>query len=265
MNDPFSKLLDEIRKEAESGGMHIFYGYLAEDGQHAAVHWNQENGGDWKKFLVCARTLGTQILYMNWAPFEQFEIDDAVSKLESELTGASDADKETQKLINQIRGFQPKVGLTCVIDLAFVANGVVHICQQTADWFDEFGDLIGEDQEEDEPEKKTPASKEVVDKWARMLASDSKYSTTREHEYLLEKLAGEEFSKLPTYEVLRRAEAIFQVDFKQAADAKLAEEIQELRSQGLNINAIAMKLGISRDRVSGLISAPPRKKNSFSC
>src|SRR6266478_4662692 len=125
MADTLSKTLDEIRKEAEGSGIRIFCGYLAEGNNVPAVHWNRENGGDWKKFFVCARTLGANILYVNWAPFEQFEIDDALEKLESEITEATD--EETKKVLSQVRAYQPKVGLTCVIDLAFVANGIVHI------------------------------------------------------------------------------------------------------------------------------------------
>jgi len=263
MNESLSKTLDEIRKEAEDSGMRIFYGYLVDEGHVPAVHWNRENGGDWKKFFVCARTLSANILYVNSALFEEFEIDDAVSKLESEIAEDDDEERETQKLLRQVRAFQPKVGLTCVIDLAFVASGIVHIYQQTADWFDEFRDLTGDDEDDDdETEQRRPIDKAVVNNWATTLASDPKYPTTKQHEYLLEKIAGDEFSKLPVYEILRRAETIFQVDFKLAAEEKLTDEIQGLRSKGFNINAIALKLGISRERVSALMPVNPRKRET---
>jgi len=262
MNDPLSKTLEEIHEEAKGSGMRIFYGYLAEHNKVPAVHWNRENGGDWKKFFVCGRTLSATILYVNWAPFEQFEVDDAMSKLESEIAEDDDEEEETKKLLTQVRAFQSKVGLTCVIDLAFVANGMVHIYQETADWFDEFGDLIGDNDDEGDTEERRPIDKAVVNKWAATLASDPKYATSKQREYLLEKIAGDEFSKLPLYEILRRAETIFQVEFKQGAEEKLSQEIQELRNQGLNMNAIALKLGISRDRVSGLVPAVPKKKDT---
>jgi len=149
--------------------------------------------------------------------------------------------------------------LTCIIDLAFVSNSVVHIYQETANWFDEFEELLPED-EDDEDEGRTSIDKAMVNKWALALASDPMYLTSKQREYLLEKLAGQEFSKLPTFEVLRRAETIFQADFRQVAEEKLSDEIRQLREQGLNLNAIALKLGISRDRVSGLVSAIPKKR-----
>lgn len=263
MNDPFSKKLEDIRQEAEDSGMRVFYGYLAEERSVPSVHWNSENGGDWKKFFACARTVSANILYLNWAPFEQFEIDDSIAELESRTAEVDEEDNETKKLVSQIKSFQSKVGMICVIDLAFVANGVVHIYQETADWFDEFGNLVADDEDGDgdKTAKARPVSKAVLDRWATALASHPTYPTIKQHEYLFEKIAGEEFPKLPVYDILRRAEAIFQVDFKQQADEKLAGEIKGLRDQGLNIHAIAMKLGIPKERVSGLVSLmTPRKK-----
>jgi hypothetical protein len=176
MNNPFSKKLEEIRKEAEGGGTRIFYGHLAEDSNVPTVHWNQENGGDWKKFLVCAKALSPKILYVSWAQFEQSQIDDAISKLESKITEDVEEDKETNKLLSQVRSFQSKVGLTYFIELVFIADAVVHIYEESTDWFDEFANLTNEDEDEDDQVEKTkPISKAVMDKWAAALASDPQY------------------------------------------------------------------------------------------
>ncbi|HXN65075.1 MAG TPA: hypothetical protein VN862_07050 [Candidatus Acidoferrales bacterium] len=253
MNDPLTEIIEEIRRAAVSDGVGIFYGYLADDNESVpTVHWNRANGGDWREFLRCAKTFNATILYLDWAPFEQSEIDEAVSKVESELNGEIAQDKEAAEILNQIQRFHAKVGSTCVIDLAFVANGTLHVYEQTSDWWEEFTNLVTVD--EGAEEQATRIGKYLVNKWATALAGDSKYSTSKQRGYLLEKLAGDEFQRLPVGEVLRRAEAIFVTDFKQAADEKLADEIRQLRAEGLNLNAIAMQLGISRDRVSGLLS-----------
>ncbi len=255
MDDALLKTVDDIRKVADQGGLKVFLGYLSEESKVPSVYWNRENGGDWRDFLVCARAVGAGILYLNWAPFEQFEIDDAVSALESRLAEGGEGADEERELLNKVRTFQSKVGLTCAIDLAFLANGVIHICQETTEWFDAFSDLTAEEEEDNEPRHKQPVSKEVVDKWARALASDPKYATSKDHEYLLEKVGGDELPKLPMYEILRRAETIYEADFKEAAEKELATEAKRLRDKGMNQSAIAIKLGISKDRVSGLLSA----------
>lgn len=260
MNDALSRTVEEIRQSAKSAGLRVFFGWLAEY-EGPTIHWNEDHGGDWKSFLECAKSLNAKIVYLNWAPFEQFQVDEAVSEMESELAeneGLDDETKTIRKRLNELGEFKAKVGLTCVIDLAFVADGAVHIYQKTADWFDEFEDLLPEDENDDESrEERKPTDRATVDRWATVLASDAKYMTCKgsgQREYLLERLAGEEFRKLPTYEILSRAETIFQVEFRQAAEETLSIEIRRLRDQGLNVNAIALKLGMSKDRVSGLLS-----------
>ncbi len=265
MNDPLSRTVEEIRQSAKSDGLCVFFGWLVE-GKLPTVHWNEAHGGNWKVFLECAKSLKAETIYLNWAPFEQFQVDDAVSEIESKLAEDEEADDETRTIerrLDQIGEFKTKVGLTCVIDLAFVADGVVHIYQKTADWFNEFESLVPQDADDEEQEETKPADKATINKWATMLASNPNFiacKDSRNREYLLEKISGDEFPKLPTYEILTRAETIFHVEFRQAAEAKLADEIRHLREEGLNVNAIALKLGMSRDRVSGLLSAHSSKR-----
>jgi len=262
MVDALSKTVEEIRQVAKKGDLRIFFGWLSEENHLPGVHWNIEHGGDWKGFLDCAKAVSATVIYLNWAPFEQFQVDEAVTEIEAKLAesdGSNDERKETQRLLAKVREFGAKVGLTCIIDIAFLSNHVVHLYQETADWFSEFEELLPEETD-DEPEARKSDDKATVDKWALALASDPRYFRSKEREYVLEKLAGNEFSKLPIFAVLRRAEIIFQEDFKDAAEQKLVEEVRQLREQGLNLNAIAHKLGLSRDRVSGLVSFISRKE-----
>jgi hypothetical protein len=260
MSDPLLTTVEEIRQVAKSDGLCVFFGWLVAE-RLPIVHWNEEHGGDWKVFLELAKTLKAKAVYLNWTPFEQFQVDDAVSETESKIADNNGLDDETQtlrELLDQIGKYKTKVGLVCVIDLAFVAEGISHIYQKTANWFGQFQDLLSKDADEEEEDSK-PANKALVNKWATILASDPKFiisKDSRGREYLLEKIAGEEFPKLPTSEILSRAEAIYQIDFRQAAETRIADEVRILREQGLNVNAIALKLGMSRDRVSGLL--PPR-------
>jgi len=257
MSDPLSKTLEAIREVAKDSSLQLFCGWLSENDKIPEVYWDKDNGGDWRNFLGCATAVNAKVLYLTWAPFEQFQVDEVVAELESELAereGREDGASETRELVGDARAFESKVGLTCIIELAFVANGVLHIYQENPGWFDEFEELLPEEDDQEAEERK-PTDKATVNKWAMVLAGDQKYIASKDREYLLEKLAGEEFPRLPVFEILSRAETIFQADFRQVAEEKLADEIRQLREQGLNLNAIALKVGISRDRVSGLMSA----------
>jgi hypothetical protein len=259
MNDPLSKTVEVICKDAKTSGLQVFYGFLPDQSKVPTVHWDSEHGGDWKQFVACAKAFDARVLYVNWAPFEQFDIDDAVSVVESNSEGG-DEDRELTKQIDQLRAFQPKVGLTCLIDLAFCASGVIHTHQETADWFDEFSNLVPDEEDENANESEK-ISESDLRRWATALASDSRYCTSSRRDSLLKDIAGAEFSRLPAYKILDEAEEIFQRDYKQVAEEKLANDIQELRNQGLNLKAIGLKLGISQGRVSGIVSlmAPKRK------
>lgn len=268
MQDPLSEAAEEIRQCAKSGGLPVFFGCLAKY-NGPTMEWDEKHGGGWKGFLECAKTLGVKVVYLTCVPFEQSVLDEAVSKLESELAESGGAEGESEAIrrrLDQVRELTAKIGSTCMIELAFVADGVLHICQKAAQWLQEFRDLLPTDGNEDASRKQeSPAGKATVDKWATALASDPRYIGCRgyeEREFLLEKIAGNEFQEVPVPEVLSRAETVFHVEFRQAAEEKLASEVRRLREQGLNLNAIALKLGISRDRVSGLLSAYSTKAGS---
>lgn len=267
MKDPFSETVEEIRRSSTSHGLTVFFGWLAED-KGPAVHWNEDHGGAWKAFLECASSLNAKVVYLNWAPFERFQIDEPVSELEAELAGgeASTEDAQlTKDKIDQLRGFSERVGLTCIIDLAFVVGNTVHLYQKTTAWFDEFNKLLPDDDDENVDEEEKPADTAAVDKWARALAADSSYILRKGFSQrldLLKTIAGDEAEQISAYQVLQRAEVIFQEEFRQDAEQKLVDQIRRLREDGLNVNGISLKIGISKDRISGLLSAHSPKRRS---
>ena len=258
MADQLLKTIAEIRERASAFGLVVFYGWLYTEEAHT-VHWNEEHGGHWKQFLECARALSVKAIYLNWAPFEEFQVDEALAGVEGVLSDAQTTEMEKAELESQskqIAKYRDKVGLTAIIDVAFEMGGMFHVYQETADWFDAFQELTAEE-EEKQVEEETQVDKALVDKWARELASHAKYSSCKDYDqgaYLLEKLAGEGYEKLPLSDIFRRAETIYQFELKPQEEERLSQKARELRKQGLNMNAIAQKLGISRDRVSGLLA-----------
>jgi hypothetical protein len=78
--------------------------------------------------------------------------------------------------------------------------------------------------------------------------------TADQREFLLETIAGPEIDKLPVGDILARADSIYQFEVRPNEEDRLRTEARRLREEGLNISAIALKLGISKDRASGLLS-----------
>jgi hypothetical protein len=262
--DALLEKVEAIVNAAKGQGLVVFYGW-AHGTDQKTVDWNGEHGGDWEKFLECAKAAGARMLYINWAPFEDFQIDEAVGHLEKTITAGSGASIEQPASVpsrREIETYRDRVGMTAVIDLAFVHEDIVHIHQCFADWFQAFEELTGglaEDSDESEDSfAERVVDKALVRKWASELANHSKFGATRsgdQREFLLEAIAGAEIDTLPVGHILARADSVYQFEIKPKEEERQRSEARRLREQGLNINAIAVKLGISKDRVSGLLSS----------
>lgn len=256
VSDPQLKTVEEICANARDLGLAIFYGFV--DDQEGCIHWNEEHGGDWKKFLQTAKTLSAKLLYLNWAPFQEFQVDEALAEIEGGDPDSSESDKtEIDDKRREIEKYRDKVGLTAVIDLAFPLEGTFHIYQIFSDWFLAFEELRPDEQEE-EPEADEP-DKDLVNRWAMSLANHPQFGACKAYDhraYLLESLATEEYPTLPVEHIVRRAEILYLFEVKPKEEKRLRSEAHQLRAQGVSINGIATKLGISKDRVSGLLASP---------
>ncbi len=151
--DVLLEKVEAIVNAAKGHGLVVFYGW-AHGTDQKTVEWNVEHGGDWEKFLECAKAAGARMLYVNWAPFEDFQIDDAVGHLERTITAGTGAGMEQPNSVpsrREIEAYRNRVGVIAVIDLAFVHEDIVHIHQCFADWFQAFEELT-EGLEEDSDE-----------------------------------------------------------------------------------------------------------------
>jgi hypothetical protein len=262
-SDALLEKVEAIVNAAKGHGMVVFYGW-AHGSDQETVSWNQEHGGDWEGFLECAKAAGARMLYVNWDPFEEFQINDALEHLEGAIAEGKGPGIEQPNSVpsrREIEAYRNRVGLTAVIDLAFVHEDLVHIHQCLADWFQAFEQLTeGLDEDSDENGDSFPervVDKALVKKWASELANHAKFGAARtvdQKEFLLEGIAGAEIDTLPIGDILSRADSIYQFEIKPKEDERLRIEAGCLREQGLNLSAIALKLGIPKDRVSGLLS-----------
>src|ERR1700677_4445177 len=133
--DVLLETVESIVKAAKGQEIVVFYGWAHGEDQKT-VDWNEAHGGDWEKFLECAKAAGAKILYLNWAPFEEFQVDEALEHRERTVTAGSESGVEQANSVPSRRGieaYRDKVGVTAVIDMAFVHEDLVHIHQCFAD------------------------------------------------------------------------------------------------------------------------------------
>lgn len=239
--DSLRQMGDKVSDYCKKQNLHVFNGYVVgSEGRH--VCWNAQDGSSWTSFLEIAKSLDVKLIYLNLIPFE-----------DSQVVAALETDEEDN---TQIESYRSKVGLIACIELAFLYDGVFHIFELKSDWFMQFQELVADTEKFEEEEDEI--DQEVVDEWAKKLANDPRYNTCKnktQRSYLLEQLAGKKYEELPDWEILDLADKIYFFEVKAKEDQRLKIEALRLRDEGKNLNAIAQKLGISRDRVSGLLKS----------
>jgi len=251
--DPLLKEVDDVRKFLDSEKIPVFLAPLCGH-KGASVTWDKGLGGDWKEFIATAKSLGARGVYLSWERFEEAEITEAVATIEIGFVNSSGVDVT----VKDVEKFRPYIGMTAVVEVAFIVDGVAHWYEHAADWFREFEELMEEDGEpSDENDSEKSVDKAVVRKWAGELAKDPRFRTCKNYdqrEYLLEQIAGDDLGSLPIYEILSRAETIYNLEIRPVLDEQLAYEARALRKKGMTLTGIAQKLGLSRDKVSGMLS-----------
>jgi hypothetical protein len=251
-SDPLRRTAQDMIRYAREAGLVLFYAVLG-DGEHDLL-WINEQGGSWEEFIKVAVEAGAKVLYMSWAPFEEFQVDEALEAARRRAESSESFDPELEKKIER---FRDRVGLVALIELGFYLGGIRHVYRLTPEWFDAFEDLVSavEEDEEEEDEESEEVDMGVVRQWATTLASHPRFGrckTYGQRKYLLETLAGGAYEKLPVEDIVSRAEAIYAVDILPGEEERLRGEIRRLREKGLPLSVIAVKLGISRDRARAL-------------
>lgn len=239
-NDPLSEVVGEMEAFCKDQQLQCYYCSLDDD-DHKPIFWDDKHDPDWRNFLRIAKSLRADIVYFRPIYFDESQIEEALAEAE-----------ESKK---EIESFRDKVGFIANIDLVFIHEGVFHIYQYSADWLEKFEELTEPERDSDEDEEIDEA---LIDEWAGKLAGHPRYATCKnksQRGYLLEELGGKEIKDIPAWAILEEAERIYFIKVKPKEDERLKKEAEQLHDQGLNLNAIAQKLGISRDRVSGLLKS----------
>lgn len=237
-SDPLSEVVAEMETYCKDQQLQCFYCLIDEE-DHKPIYWDDKYDPDWRNFLRIAKSLKVNLVYFGLLYFDESEIEEALAE-----------EEESSK---EIESFRSKVGFITNIDLAFIHEGVFHIYRFSADWLDKFQELTESEADSDEE-----IDESLIHEWAEKLASHPRYATCKnksQRGYLLEEIGGDENEDIPGWAILKEAERIYFVKVKPKEDERLKKEAEHLHDQGLNLNAIAQKLGISRDRVSGLLKS----------
>lgn len=259
MKGDLQKIKERLLSAVEKEGIEVFFGSYPSEGVRE-IRWNSELEPDSSKFVGLAKLLGARVIYINWVVFSTDDLEEAMIDVE-QLVDKEDAEAANEHN-KRVTEFEQYVSAVASVRAGFFDSDVFHIYEVEAEWFEDFADVLGEIENEEDPdddsndESRQKLSDEAL-VWAEKLARDPSFGRTKgwpQHRYLLGKLAGSAASALPMDAIILRAQAIYEVDVRPAEERQLAEDIRQMKEGGMSIVAIAGKLDLSRDRVQRLLA-----------
>ena len=254
-HDPLLETVREIQEYCEASGLTVFAGHLTRDKETVAI-WNPAHSRDWQAFLGVAVARVAGVVYLDWAPFEDQQIDEALIRPSDEA--GAEAGPRVEEYNRELDRFRGYAGTTSLVEIAYSLGGVFHFLELAADWFAEFEDLV--DAWDDGAYQPRRLSRARVHELANQLVNHPHYKTCQskaQRRYLLEQLLGREFESLrssDTGAILDRAAAIFDLEIKPLERSYLRQRARELKEQGLSLDAIAGSLEVSRAVVKTLLA-----------
>lgn len=265
MADDLRNTKERLISTINEAGLETFLGAYPSESV-SEICWNSDLEPDPCNFVVLAKSLGAKIMYINWVVFSEDELTEATAPEPVEDHPVDHEDLSVDEQGDRLKEFTQYVGRVASVRAGFFLDGVFHVFEREAEWYQEFGKLIAAEESDERLQRglesghKSKLSKEVV-AWAEKLASDPRFETLDDEDqqcYLLRKLAGDQFENLPVGAIVKNAAIIYEVDIRpgkeEREEKELLNQIQTLKSQGKSILAIAGKLGLPRDRVSMLLA-----------
>jgi hypothetical protein len=254
LTDNLSNEKREIATQLSGDGLALFYGAFPSEGVNE-IYWDKEIGGDWREFLKVAKKLEVPVLYIDWIEFTEDYFNEEMP--EGGLEGESEEPIRDQQRGLERERFTRYIGLTAAIRLGFFIGNTFHLYVKETQWFQDFSDSVttGEPSKADENEEDD--ARERTDIWAEKLSNESEFASLKrrsDKRALLQKLAGNEFKKLPIDNILWRADALRAENLRTANNERLAKQAKELRAKNMSILAIAGKLGIPARQVTILLA-----------
>lgn len=93
--DPLLKQVDDIRLFLDAEKIPIFFAALSGH-ESASASWEEAVGGDWKKFLGAAKSMGAKSVYLNWERFQEDQFIDALTTIEAGFVNSSGMERQDQ-------------------------------------------------------------------------------------------------------------------------------------------------------------------------
>jgi hypothetical protein len=156
-SDNLASTKDDMVAFIEGHGIRRIPGHAGED--IPSILWDDEENPDrWKDFVETAKAAGATFITMSEAVLEKEDVEMLIEEVQDqefnlEMGGGSAEMDEVQSLVKHIG----KIGH---VQLGFPHQGIMFLCETSTEWYDRYqqlidsiddlGDIVFEDEDEDE-------------------------------------------------------------------------------------------------------------------
>jgi len=140
MNVNLDTLKGEVLAYLGSEGFVVFHGYSRLADTDSFASWDVGRHPDFRRFLEAAKKAGATLIVYHERVFSRPLLEETADRVEAtNLTG-----EERRSLDRRLREFRAYEGFTCALELSFDYQGRVYLFHLSADWYEDYLDLMDE-------------------------------------------------------------------------------------------------------------------------
>jgi len=256
-SDPLERLIAQIRGWAKEHCVRILEGFVEQDGDHLVVLYNEEAESSLDNLLAAALDLETAVLVLNITRLSREEWEASLQQ----YANVEDPSEQQRADLRIVRKLEGAIGWVAAVEMRILTKQPQLLLKydRFAEWFDliyaseeDRGDENFEDADES-------VNEELLEEFGRTVASDRGYQNSRndiQRNAAVTRLLGKNarLKEVERWQILQSASEIYQAEFRASHEALLVEEANRLRKEGLKKSDIAVRLGVSFNRVRDLLS-----------
>ena len=155
-SDNLASVKDDMVAFIEGHGIRRVPGHAGDD--VPSIMWDDDTNADrWKDFVETAKAAGATFITMSEAVLEKEDVEMLIEEVQDqeynlEMGGSTELE-EAQALVKHI-------GKICHLQLGFPHQGIMFLCETSTEWYeryqqlldsiDDLGDIVFEDEDDDE-------------------------------------------------------------------------------------------------------------------
>lgn len=267
-NISLNSLWEIIQSDFNKNEIFLFDGFINDNANLPIIHCNFNQISDLNNYIKLFKINGSNIMISSFYKISHEEIQNAINNLHEDQEAT--IDKLKQELLKE----------ECIsfIVLSFLSSNPkaifsleiqseLHELMFEDDGYEDDDENEDENFFDDEDEEDTFSgvnylprySAGAIEEYATKLANDSKFHICTSHDQrlvLAKRLFSEKVNShdgFPLYEITTEATSIFKIDILPKIEEVLSEKAHKLLEDGMNKKDIALKLGITLNKLSKLL------------